>query len=160
MKTDWIAKALLLAGLTLAACQSVQAMPAVAATAQPDKMAECSLATLKGRYLFATAGPLVPPGFGVTEPTPATSTGFHIFNGDGTGKDIVTFRVNGKTVLDKGEVPLTYKVNADCTGDYTVDIKDGPTFELFIDPDGSKFAIASTNPGNYVSTIDLRVASK
>ena len=50
----------------------------------------CTLETLKGRYLFAQQAMLLPPAFGITEPTPGADAGFHIFNGDGTGTDIVT----------------------------------------------------------------------
>jgi hypothetical protein len=41
----------------------------------------CTLETLKGRYLFAHSATLLPPAFGVTEPTPGHAAGFHIFNG-------------------------------------------------------------------------------
>jgi hypothetical protein len=162
MSNRWLPNVMLLCSLALAACQPVQAMPVGQGDTAKDaaNAGQCSLATLKGRYLFATTGLLVPPGFGVTEQTPAQSAGFHIFNGDGTGKDIVTFRVNGETILEKVEVPLTYTVNADCTGDYTVDIENGPTFGLYVAPNGDHVALISTNPGNYVSTIDPRVASK
>ena len=77
----------------------------------------CTLKTLKGRYLFADKGTILPPAFGVTGPTPGANAGFHIFNGDGTGTDIVTLRVNGVTVLRNAVVPTSYTVNADCTGD-------------------------------------------
>ena len=48
----------------------------------------CSLATLKGRYLFAASGTILPPAFGVTEPTPGADAGYHVFNGDGTGQTL------------------------------------------------------------------------
>ena len=60
-----------------------------------DRATKCTLATLKGRYLFAGTGTLLPPAFGVTEPSLESAAGYHIFNGDGTGKDFVTFLVNG-----------------------------------------------------------------
>jgi hypothetical protein len=50
-----------------------------------DRATTCTLATLKGRYLFALHGTLLPPAFGVTEPTESDAAGFHIFNGNGTG---------------------------------------------------------------------------
>src|SRR5438093_13630738 len=74
------------------------------------------LKTLKGRYLFAVPGTLLPPAFGVTEPTPSDAAGSVIFSGDGTGREIVTFRLGGKTVLENEVVLLSYTVNADCTG--------------------------------------------
>jgi hypothetical protein len=121
---------------------------------------KCTLKTLKGRYLFAHSGTIVPPAFGVTAPTPGADAGFHIFNGDGTGTDIVTFRVNGVTVLENQAAPISYTVNADCTGRYTVLIPGGPSFDLFIAPDGGSVATIATNPGNYVSGIDPMVSEK
>jgi hypothetical protein len=80
----------------------------------------CTVKTLKGRYLFALNSTLLPPAFGVTEPTPSSAAGFHVFNGDGTGTDIVTFRLGGVTVLENSAAPISYTVNSDCTGSYTV----------------------------------------
>jgi hypothetical protein len=121
----------------------------------------CTLATLKGRYLFATSGTLLPPAFEVKEPTPGASAGFHIFNGDGTGTDIVTVRIGGKIVLRKVAAPISYTVNADCTGSYTVRVPNGPSFDLFIAPTGDAVATIATAPeGNQVSTIDERVSRK
>src|SRR2546423_10720255 len=120
----------------------------------------CTLKTLKGRYLFADKGTILPPAFGVTAPTPGANAGFHLFNGDGTGADIVTLRVNGVTVLKNTLVPISYTVNADCTGTLTVLIPGGPSFGLFIAPDGESLATIAEDPGNYVSSIDRRVSTK
>src|SRR5689334_19559265 len=100
----------------------------------------CSLATLKGRYLFAFSTTLLPPAFGVTEPTPANAAGFNILNGDGTGTDTVTLTIGGQIALENAVVPTSYTVNADCTGAYTVLVPNGPSFDLFIAPDGEHFA--------------------
>jgi hypothetical protein len=122
--------------------------------------ARCSLATLKGRYLFAHSGTLVPPAFGVTVPTPGADAGFHIFNGDGTGKDIVTVRIGGTLMLRKAVVPITYTIKPDCTGSYTPQVSNGPSFDLFVAPTGERFAVIATAPqGNYVSDIDHRVSA-
>ena len=124
-----------------------------------DDTPACTLATLIGRYLFALHGTLLPPAFGVTEPTPSDAAGFHIFNGDGTGRDIVTFRLGGETVLENEVAPLSYTVNADCTGSFTV--TNGPSFGLFIAPNGESFAeISTAPPGNEVSDISRRVSRK
>jgi len=119
----------------------------------------CTLKTLKGRYLFALHGTLLPPAFGVTEPTPSDAAGFVIFNGDGTGRHIVTFRLGGETVLENEVGLLSYTVNADCTGSLTE--TNGPSFGLFIAPDGESFAEISTAPqGNEVSGIARRVSHR
>ena len=118
---------------------------------------ECTLQTLKGRYLFALHGTLLPPAFGIAEPTPSDAAGFHIFNGDGTGTDIVTFRLGGVTQLENAVAPFSYTVHADCTGSYTV--TNGPSFGIFIAPNGESIATISTAPpGNEVSGISPRVS--
>jgi hypothetical protein len=50
----------------------------------------------------------------------AASAGFHIFNGDGTGFDFVTFTVNGIDQHVPSPVAITYMLNLDCTGTYSV----------------------------------------
>ena len=120
----------------------------------------CTLKTLKGRYLVADKGTILPPAFGVTAPTPGANAGFHLFNGDGTGIDMVTFRVNGVTVLENAVVPISYTVNPDCTGTLKVLVPGGPTFGIFIAPNGEAIATIAKDPGNYASSIDRRVSSK
>jgi len=132
---------------------------AYAAEEQKDDPSTCSLKTLKGRYLFASSGTLLPPAFGVTEPTPSASNGYNIFNGDGTGTGIVTVRIGTQIVVENLVVPITYTVKADCTGTYTV--PNGPSFDLFIAPNGEAISeIATAPPGNYVSSVDQRVSPK
>src|SRR5215472_5033533 len=76
----------------------------------------CNLATLNGQYLFDGTGTLFPPSFGLTSGTATgTSAGFHIFNGDGTGTDFVTFSVNGTVVVPSSSSAITYTLNHDCT---------------------------------------------
>jgi hypothetical protein len=130
----------------------------VPAAADDDVHRVCSVATLKGRYLIADKGTLNPPAFGVTVPTPAANVGYSIYNGDGTGTDVVTFRVGNAIVLTNFSSSTIYTVNADCTGTKTV--IGGPQFGIFVSPDGSEVATISTDPGNYVAGIDHRVSSR
>ncbi len=119
----------------------------------------CTLATLKGRYLFASQGTLLPPAFGVTQPTPAAHAGVHLFNGDGTASEIVTFNVGGITVLDNAVIPFQYTVNADCTGSYS--LPSGLSVDLFIAPDGEEFDSIPTAPlGGVLTTVDRRVSHR
>jgi len=117
--------------------------------ANGGEYAECTLATLRGQYLFAGSGTLFPPAFGVTEVSSANSAGYHIFNGDGTGTDWVTFVVNGVNLKVPSPVPITYTLNSDCTGTYSV--SNGPTFNIFVARDGSELAVIVTTPGVAVS---------
>jgi hypothetical protein len=83
----------------------------------------------------------------------------HIFNGDGTGKDIVTVRIGDTVVLENLESPLVDTVNADCTG--TIIVSNGPSFDIFIAPDGSQFGSIATAPaGNYPASIVVRVSKR
>ena len=120
----------------------------------------CTMKTLNGRYLFSFGEvTLVPPAFGITAPTPGAAAGFHILYGDGTGTDIVTFRLGGVTVLTNEEHVLSYTVNANCTGSITV--AGGPSFGIFVAPNGESYALISTAPpGNGGSATAQRVSNK
>jgi hypothetical protein len=124
-----------------------------------DRQGECNLGTLRGRYLFANSGLALPPAFGVTQPTWAADAGFIVFDGDGMGTANVTVRIGGNVVLRNLVTPVSYTVNADCTGSYTV--PNGPSFDLFIAPGGEEYALIATDPsGNYPSSIQRRVARR
>ena len=113
-----------------------------------DHEGKCTLATLKGQYLFAGSAMLFPPAFGIPEGTPpsvGSSAGYHIFNGDGTGIDFVTATVNGVDQHVPSPVPITYTLNHDCTGTYSV--QNGPNFDIFVAFDGSQLAVIGTDPG-------------
>ena len=104
----------------------------------------CTLATLKGRYLFGGIATLLPPA--TPQATLLAVAGYHIFNGDGTGTDVVTSTING-AILHKNFVgPITYTVNPDCTGTYTVP-SEGLTFDIFIAPRGVELIVIGTKPG-------------
>lgn len=116
----------------------------------------CSQATLKGQYLFGGSGTLSPPAFGVTEPSVYNSAGFHIFNGDGTGMDFVTFSVNGVDQYVTSPVDFVYTLNSDCTGTATV-LPSGPHFDIFVAVDGSALSTIDTDPGVAGSEVQRRV---
>ncbi|HXJ79991.1 MAG TPA: hypothetical protein VMS64_15065 [Candidatus Methylomirabilis sp.] len=115
-----------------------------------DGATRCTLATLRGQYLFAGSGTLFPPAFNVTEPAQANSAGYHIFNGDGTGKDFVTFVVNGNVVAVPSPADIVYTLNPDCTGTYTV-LPFGPHFNIFVARDGEALTVIETDPGAAIS---------
>ena len=155
------ASALLVGFATLALAVGGMSSTAVAQTKldENDSKPTCTLETLEGRYLFAWSGTVLPPAFGVTKPTAGGSAGYHTFNGDGTGTDTVTVRIGTKIVLEKVVVPITYTVSADCTGTYTVNVPNGPSFDLFIAPNGEEFAtFATAPPGNQLASINRRVS--
>jgi hypothetical protein len=135
-----------------------------------DDAPTCTLATLKGRYLFGGIATLLPPA--VPEQSLLAVAGYHIFNGDGTGTDIVTASLNGVSVEnnlgdhpDRSEYAITYTVNPDCSGTYTVHTvppaPPGPSFGIFIAPDGKELIVIGTDPGSVlVQGPNRRVSSK
>ena len=126
-----------------------------------DRATQCSLKTLKGRYLFAAPGTAFPPAFGVKEVSVSNAAGFHIFNRDGTGQDYVTLTINGIDQNVPSPFDLTYTLNSDCTGTYTV-LNGGPSFDIFVSPNGDEITSIATAPeGNAASaTPSRRVAPK
>ena len=112
-----------------------------------DHPNQCTLATLNGQYMFGGPGTLFPPAFGVTARSTAASAGFHIFNGDGTGTDFVTFSVNGVVEVSSLSSPIMYTLNPDCTGTYQVPGAPTLHFDIFVAVDGSALTVIPTDPG-------------
>jgi hypothetical protein len=110
-----------------------------------ERSEKCTLATLNGQYPFAESGMLFPPGFGVTTQSIGNAAGFHIFNGDGTGTDFVTFSINGIDQHVPSPVAITYTLNPDCTG--TLSVQNGPNHDIFVAVDGSSLTSINTDPG-------------
>ena len=110
--------------------------------------ARCSLATLKGDYVYAGDGFDV-AGTGSTQRTPFATAGREVYAGDGTLSGIDTTSSNG--VIARTTYTSTYTVNADCSGTYAYSSDPDNPYELFIDPSGAEFA--------YVATSTRRVAA-
>jgi hypothetical protein len=113
----------------------------------------CSLATLKGLYMFAQSGSIIGVG-------PQGVTGKAIFHGNGAFDSLATISVNG--VITQGDAaPGTYTVNSDCTGTVTV-LMTPPTpnvhLDIFIKPDGDELFTIETDPGTVLSGTEHRVA--
>jgi hypothetical protein len=109
---------------------------------------KCTLATLKGRYLFATTGTALPPAFGLQEgdpPSLISVAGYQIFDGKGKGQDFVTVLFNGTKLDLPVPIPTTYTLNSDCTGTYTEGGAD--TFDIFVSPNGDELASIATSKG-------------
>jgi hypothetical protein len=134
--------------IVLCAMAGVLAAPQrpIEATHKP----KCTVATLKGRYLFGGIATLVPPASGGQ--ALLAVAGYHVFNGDGTGKDFVAASINGQSIErqfsepDRSVFDITYTVNPDCSGTYTV-LADGASFGLFVAPDGEEVIVFGTTPG-------------
>jgi hypothetical protein len=121
-----------------------------------DDATTCSLATLKGRYLYALTGTVFPPAAGVTQESVGARAGFRIFYGDGTGTTIARTSINGMLTGPDLHSDLSYTVNADCTGTLKV-LSVGANHEIFIAPSGDGMTVLETDPGHVAAYFSWRV---
>jgi hypothetical protein len=150
------ALAALLVVLGLAGVVGVLAGGTGFADAQNASRAKCSVATLKGTYLFAQNGVEIKGN----DQRPFALAGSDVFDGNGEVRGIASGNFNGQT-FRKDHFTGTYSVKANCTG--TVTFKGGGAAtqgDIFIAPDGSKFAFVRTNPEDVAAGIDSRVTAK
>jgi hypothetical protein len=117
--------------------------------------AKCSKATLKGTYLFAQNGVEIKGN----EQRPFALAGYDVFDGNGEVKGVDSGNFNGE-VFRNERFTGTYTVKANCTG--TVTFRDGAAIhgDIFIAPDGSKFAFVRTDPEFVGASIDEQVTAK
>jgi hypothetical protein len=110
-----------------------------AAAFADDRPSQCSLRTLRGRYVFSASGFQVDAAAGAI---PKALIEVIDFNGDGTlAVPAATRSLNGVATRSLPSVG-TYTVNADCTGTITFA---GPTFDIFLSPRGNQFWLIQTN---------------
>jgi hypothetical protein len=142
MQTTWFTR---LPGITLAVLLTLMGgQGLVFGDDHGDRPPKCTLATRKGRYLFGGIATLLPPA--APQQSLLAVAGYHIFNGDGTGTDVVTASINGAIVEENSVVPIRYTVNPDCTGTYTVPSEE-LSFSIFIAPNGTELIAIATTPG-------------
>ena len=112
-------------------------------------MAQCTNATITGRYVFIENGfetkrkdhvPLSYAGYQLNRVKP---------NGDGEFEGVTSYSENGK-IGTMEALSGTYKVNTNCTG--TLTYTDGTEYDMFIAPDGSMFTFVQTNPKRFAAT--------
>ncbi|HEX5699757.1 MAG TPA: hypothetical protein VFX77_03865 [Rubrobacter sp.] len=117
--------------------------------------AKCSEATLKGTYLFAQNGVEIRGN----DQRPFAIAGYDVFDGNGKVRGVSSGNFNGE-VFRNDRFSGTYSVKANCTG--TVTFKDGAATQgdVFIAPDGSKFAFVRTDPEFVSAGIDPQVTAK
>jgi hypothetical protein len=108
-----------------------------------DHVTECTPATLTGTYVFTATGYTITP----SGPEPKAILEVIDFDGEGTlTVPALSRSLNGvilpNTVGSDGE----YTVNENCTGTITFD--SGPTFDIFIAPNGKECYMIQTNANN------------
>ncbi len=107
---------------------------------------KCSVATLHGTYLFAFDGVEIK---GNNDQVPFAIAGYAVFDGNGKERGVASSNSNGQVTRNE-RVSATYTVKADCTG--TVTFRDGSQIDVFIAPDGSKFAFVQIKPSKLVAS--------
>jgi hypothetical protein len=129
----------------------------LAAQEQPDKVKECSNATLRGSFGYTSTGTLldsfVPPPFA----GPFGEIGRQTFDGKGNTNATATVSSNGN--ISTVGVNGTYTVNSDCTGSMTLNIPDfGATVHanFVIDDGATELRAIGTDAG----VIETRVYKK
>ena len=115
--------------------------------------AKCSEATLEGTYLFAQNGVEIKGN----DQRPFAIAGYDVFDGNGEVKGLASANFNGKITRNE-PLPGTYTVKANCTGTFT--FTNGTRYDMFIAPDGSKFAFVRTNPEIVSAGFELRGSAK
>jgi hypothetical protein len=114
----------------------------------------CSLATLKGRYQFASAGYVVMNGAAV----PLAVAGIDILDGNGNISSNSTLIVGGAVIFQNLIVHGTYTVKRDCTGTLTLGAS-GVVLDIFVAPNGEAYDYVQTAPsGNILAGTIRRVS--
>jgi hypothetical protein len=115
----------------------------------------CSLATLKGRYQFASAGYLVMNGAAL----PLAVAGIDILDGNGNISSNSTLIVGGAVIFQNLIVPNgTYTVRKDCTGTLTLGAS-GVVLDIFVAPDGEAYDYVQTAPSGNILAGTIRKVS-
>lgn len=117
-------------------------------------IAQCSLGTLNGTYVFSDSG------FNVlgSNHIPFADAGHETFDGNGNVHGVFTQSVNG-TITRLIHYVGKYTIAQDCTGTETFTDNRGVTahFDQFITPDGRQFTYTETDPRTVLaSTLEVR----
>src|SRR5918999_3220088 len=117
--------------------------------------AKCSEATLDGTYLFAEDGFILTGN----DQVPFALAGYQVYNGNGKVRGVQSGNFGGE-VFRKEPFTGTYTVKPDCTATVTYGGGD-EQFDLFLDPDGSKFTLVQVKPSDLVTSgFELRATAK
>jgi hypothetical protein len=122
------------------------------ASAVSTKGPHCTLATLKGTYLYENGGVEI----GGSTPGPLSGAGAETYNGKGGITFIGSGSSNG-TAFHFQTGTGTYTVNPDCTG---TEVDTNPTahYDTFIDPTGNQYTWVETDPGIVAQGTEYRVS--
>ncbi len=114
----------------------------------------CTLKTLRGSYYFAANGYNMVAGVA----QPKTIVEVIAFNGDGTlSVPAATRSLNGVIARSPAGGTGSYTVEAGCTG--TIAFDGGPSFDIFVSPNGEKLWMIQTNPDTVFQGTATRISA-
>ena len=119
---------------------------------------DCTLKTLRGSYVFAASGFTIfnIGAAGVAQPKAIVEV--INFNGDGTlSVPAATRSINGVIGRSPAGGTGSYTADSSCTG--TLALTGGPTFDIFISPNGEMHWMIQTNPDTVFQGTATRVAN-
>jgi hypothetical protein len=147
--------------LKLSGCMTIMlslvtgTMTAQQAFAQ-DRGEECSVATLKGSYQFASSGFLREGAAAV----PLAVAGIDVLDGHGNLTSNSTLVVNGAVIFQNAVVPNgTYTMREDCTGTLNLEAG-GIVLDIFVAAHGDAFDYVQTSPPGNVLAGTIRRTSR
>lgn len=108
---------------------------------------KCTLASYKGRYVFAGGGKF------------SAIAGLEVYNGDGTMSGIFSQSSDG-TIVRNIAYTGTYTVNPDCSSTLTITetvSRAVAHYDQFIAPSGDEFTWVQTDPGTVSAGFERRV---
>jgi hypothetical protein len=117
--------------------------------------AKCSEATLEGTYLFAQNGVEIKG----MDQRPFAIAGYDVFDGNGEVTGLASGNFNGQTFRNN-RFSGTYSDKANCTGTLTIRGGAATQGDVFIAPDGSKYAFVRTDPEVVAAGLDPQVTAK
>jgi hypothetical protein len=123
-----------------------------------DAQTGCSVASLKGAYIYAQDGFLV-AGETASQRTPFAQSGRELFNGDGTMSGIATGNYNG--VVARLTYSGAYTVAADCSGAVVFTDTDGVVshYDIALEDGGAEFGFVQTDANVVTAAFERRRTS-
>ena len=127
----------------------------VSAVASPASAGDqCSLATMKGAYLYAQDGIIL--GKSADKNQPFAQAGREYYDGKGGMSGIYTENLNG--IIIRGNYKGTYTVEANCSGTITFedDRKIVSRYDIYATKGGSEFVYVQTDSNTITAAYERR----
>jgi hypothetical protein len=125
---------------------------------RPTPASPCTLATLKGSFIYAQDGFII-AGSEASQRTPFAQVGREYFDGAGTMSGVYTASLNGRIV--RGRYNGTYTVGADCIATIVFTDNLGVTshYDGYLADGGDEFAFVQTDSNVVTSAFERRRAT-